>query len=54
MLTIYDPKSIVFGRGAIMFDDGRKLYFDPLHFERVQRGWELIYSKYCTGKAKPF
>jgi TonB family protein len=26
----------------------------PTNLERLQRGWELIYSRYCAGKAKPF
>jgi hypothetical protein len=25
-----------------------------LNLERLQRGWSLIYSKYCTGKQKAF
>jgi hypothetical protein len=26
----------------------------PINSERLERGWVLIYSKYCRGKEKPF
>jgi hypothetical protein len=29
-------------------------FFGQLNLERLQRGWTLIYSKYCKGKQKAF
>lgn len=36
--------------------DSRIFLFAPveLNQERLQRGWGLVYSKYCSGKRKPF
>lgn len=38
------------------YHDGQIIAYarSKLNLERLQRGWELIYSKFCTGKRKAF
>jgi hypothetical protein len=54
-----DSRSIEFkhrSNGIAVFDEGKLLMpvnsYGPISVERLERGWDLIYSKYCTGKKK--
>ena len=54
-----DPRNITFrynsnGATVIMNDTATLFYTRGLNVERLQRGWSLIYSNYCSGKEKPF
>ena len=63
-----DPKNITFrydtnqtlwgenGAGTIIQHVSEILFFyvGTLDLNRLQRGWSLIYSKYCRGRDKPF
>ena len=61
-LNALDQNNIHFERqneGAIhtiIRHDTDVLFYHPseLKLERLQRGWNFIYSKYCSGKKKPF
>ena len=59
-LNELDPKDITFGSnsnyGTVVQYDTEMLFFyvGGLNLDRLQRGWNLIYSKYCSGKEKPF
>lgn len=59
-LNALDPKYITFqqsynGRTIIRHDtDVLFQTSGQLNLERLQRGWTLIYSKYCKGKQKAF
>jgi hypothetical protein len=57
-LNKIDPREVrIMADGAysMVFIDGKRRFktarVDP---ERLQRGWDLIYSKYCTGIRKEF
>jgi hypothetical protein len=63
-----DPKNITFlyannatlwgenGVGTIVkhVNDPLFFYAGTLDLNRLERGWALIYNKYCAGKHKPF
>jgi hypothetical protein len=59
-LNALDPRNITFqqnytGRVIIRHDtDDLFQSLGQLNLERLQRGWSLIYSKYCKGKEKAF
>ena len=45
--------------GTVVLYDGQVLMLQVWNnispnLDRLQRGWDLIYSKYCTGRAKAF
>jgi len=52
-----DPKSLTFNpdANAVLYE-GRLLIASirPIDVARVERGWALIYSDYCTGISKRF
>jgi TPR repeat protein len=57
----FDPKSISFRHNsflnAIFIQHDTEMLFSSfmnLNLERLRRGWALTYSKYCSGKEKPF
>ena len=67
-LDTLDPKNLTFrydnnqhlwgenGVGTVIqhINDVLFFYVGTLDLNRLQRGWSLIYSKYCRGKEKPF
>jgi hypothetical protein len=61
-LNAFDPRTITFQNyrgaigGTIIRHDADILFktIGELNLERLQRGWSLIYSKYCKGKQKQF
>lgn len=58
-LNSLDPKNITFETfkdGSIVkhIDTVLTVSSTPINSERLERGWTLIYSKYCKGKEKPF
>jgi len=61
-LNAIDPRNIRFLVNAdgttTIFNDNLDLFpfwgHGVRHIERLERGWHLIYSKYCRGKKKPF
>lgn len=58
-LNSLDPKNITwqtYSDGTVVKHVNTVLTVSatPINSERVERGWLLIYSKYCRGKEKPF
>jgi hypothetical protein len=67
-LDTLDPKNITFRYGGVQTmlgdnvvgtvvehaDESLFIYAGKLDIDRLQRGWTLIYSKYCSGREKPF
>jgi hypothetical protein len=54
----YDYNETLWGRsGATLIEHVNDIIFFNLgksNMDRLQRGWNLIYGKYCRGKQKPF
>ncbi|MHC2519034.1 peptidoglycan-binding protein [Bradyrhizobium diazoefficiens] len=58
-LNSLDPKNITwqtYNDGTVVKHVNTVLTLSPtpINSERLERGWVLIYSKYCKGKEKPF
>jgi hypothetical protein len=57
-LDVLDPKNIKFqsAEGITVTQQVNQILFVSVGAEpdRLERGWSLIYSKYCSGKERPF
>jgi TPR repeat protein len=63
-LNEYDPRGVKFGHKFASYGnvttevtyDRDVLFLSPggLDLDRMQRGWTLIYTNFCTGKLRPF